>query len=143
MTERSITVTHDGVTYDGHVATIASTSLTYEDHGILTAWLHLEWSGAGIGVGGYGLDEPVERGKHKAGRKGTAYGLDHIIRILETVGVSSWEALPGQQVVVLFPTGRGRLGGTASGIAGLLNDRVFIPQAHAAQWRAAARAVSA
>ena len=35
-------------------AVIQSTMLGYEDHGILTCFLHLDYSGAGQGFGGYG-----------------------------------------------------------------------------------------
>ena len=39
-------------------ARITRTTLGVEDHGILTAFLHLEGDGWGIGFGGYALDEP-------------------------------------------------------------------------------------
>lgn len=135
VTERTITITHDGVTYTGHVATIKGTSLGYEDHGILTAFLHCEWSGSGIGVGGYCLD------RHKDGpgfgsRQGTAYGLDHVMRLMETVGVNEWEQIKGRQVIVLFEGTGSTLGMTAAGIAHITDEkRVLILKDHAAEWQ--------
>lgn len=134
MPERTITVEHNGQTYYGHIATIKSTTLGYEDHGILSAWLMCEWPGSGIGVGGYCLDQPKDRDGKDYSRAGTAYGLDHLIRLMETVGVSTWEALRGAKVIVLFDTEHS-WGTTAKGIAGLLNDKVLILSEHADEWR--------
>jgi hypothetical protein len=102
---RTITVEHNGTTYYGHIATVESTTLGIEDHGIVTAHLHLKWDSAGIGVGGYCLDTPVkdENGKFLR-REGTAYGMDHLMRLTQTVGVSTWERLKGASVIVLFKT---------------------------------------
>ena len=129
MAERKLTIEHNGVTYTGYLATIKSTSLGWEDHGILTAFLHCEWPSSGVGVGGYGLDKFVERGQP---RRGTAYGLDHIMRILETVGVNSWEKLPGKNVIVLFE-GSG-YSGSSVGIANALDDKILILKEHSAEW---------
>lgn len=132
MTERKIVIEHNGKTYMGYNAIIKSTSLGWEDHGILTAYLHCEWPGAGVGVGGFGLDEFDERGKP---RKGTAYGLDHIMRLLETVGVNSWEKLPGKNVIVLFAGTGGFAGSSSVGIANATDDKVFILKEHSEAWR--------
>lgn len=76
---------------------IRSTFLGVEDHGILTFFIHLEWDGAGQGLGGFAIDGPD---KENGGRLGFGPGLVAIRRILETVGVDSWEKLPGQLVRV-------------------------------------------
>lgn len=128
----SLTVTHEGQTFYGHIATIKSTTLGWEDHGILTAMLDLTWDGSGVGVGGYCLDQTT--GGPDYGRRGTAYGLDHIMRIMETVGVDRWEKLPGSRVVVLFES-ENAWGGTSRGIAGLQNGRVFLLKEHAEAWQ--------
>ena len=130
---RTITVEHNGKTYSGQLAKIDSTRLGYEDHGILTANVYCSWSGGGVGVGGYCLDQPKDRDARDYTRVGTAYGLDQIIRILETVGVDRWEKLPGSQVIVLFE-GRSMLGSVSKGIAGVLNDEVLILKEHADAW---------
>jgi hypothetical protein len=137
-----ITIEHNGVTYGGEIMQIESTSLTREDHGIFTAYLHCKGGSTGVSVGGYCLDTPVkdEDGKflHREGgkflhREGTGYGLDHIIRIMETIGVSRWENLPGKHVVVLFE-GTSAWGSTSKGIASLTGDRVLILSEHADLW---------
>ena len=88
------------ITYTLHNAYIKSTSLGFEDHGIMTFWLNIEYSGGcGQGVGGYALDDPVTV-IGKLDRVGTAKGMDLIMKIIKIVGVSSWEDLPGKYVRV-------------------------------------------
>ena len=74
-------------------ALIKSTFLGVEDHGIFTLWLRLEWDGSGQGAGGRALDESKD-----GNRVGTIYGHQMIIDILQTVGVSKWEDLPGKHI---------------------------------------------
>jgi hypothetical protein len=135
--KRTLTIEHNGQTYYGHIAKIESTMLGLEDHGVVTAYLHLKWDGSGIGVGGYCLDTPVKKpdGTHSH-REGTGYGLDHIMRLTQTVGVSTWENLTGADVIVLFTT-ESSWGSMAKGIAGLHNGKVMILKEHAEQWEAA------
>jgi hypothetical protein len=132
MANRTITVDHNGKTFGGEIMRIESTHLGWEDHGILTAQLHCKGDGSGIGVGGYCLD--VTTGPPDYKRAGTAYGLDHLMRIMETVGVSSWEKLPGQQVIVLFEGVGSSLGRQSVGIAGMLNSEVLVLKEHAEGW---------
>lgn len=72
-------------------ARIRSTMLWIEDHGIMTFFLNLEWSGAGQGFVGYALDS-------KAGEIGHVKSIICLRRILETVGVEKWEDLKGQLI---------------------------------------------
>jgi hypothetical protein len=99
---------------------IRSTALGIQDHGILTFWLQLEWAGGGQGLGGYALDGPD---KEKRGyRPGWGLGLTCIRKILETVGVSQWEDLPGQLVRIKH----GRVGTTDAPVIGhIIDDRWF------------------
>jgi len=88
------------------LALIERTSLGYEDHGILTAWLHVayEESSSGQGIGGYALDDyKGERGKGR--RVGTAWGCEYIARTMKAVGVQTWEDLKGKRVWVLKESG--------------------------------------
>ena len=78
---------------------IESVNLGYEDHGILTCWLHFDFGGAGQGFGGYCLDIYDEK---KGKRIGQAAGMDFIVRILEACGVDSWEELPGKIMYALY-----------------------------------------
>jgi len=77
-------------------AVIEETMLGTEDHGLMTAFIHLDYGGAGQSFGGYGFDEPIkdEDGKFLR-RVGTAYGCEFIRRVLETLGVDRWEDLKG------------------------------------------------
>lgn len=65
-------------------ARIESTTLGFEDHGILTFFLHLEWEDGGVGWGGYVL--------------GGEFTTKAIKAVLETVGVRKWEDLAGKLV---------------------------------------------
>lgn len=130
MNHLKVQLEHNGITYTGQIGTIKKTSLSMGDP-VTTAWLHMEWPGGGIGVGGYGLDEPHRDAEGKfLERVGTAFGLDHIMRLMETVGVYKWEDLPHKNAIILFE-GRGGLGSTAVGIAGLTNKKVLIFKDHA------------
>lgn len=130
---RTISIEHDGQTYYGSVARIKSTHLGSEDYGILTAYLHVEGDGWDVGVGGYGLDAWNE---DKTRRIPTAYGLDQIVQFISTVGVTSWEKLPGAEVIVLFDTPH-PLGASAVGIAHIRDEKkVLILKHHAEVWKA-------
>lgn len=128
-----VSIEHNGVTYSGDYMRIKKTALGYEDHGILTAYLICEGSGSGISVGGYSLDRHVEKGRLSE-REGTAYGLDHVMRLMSVVGVTSWEDMPGKQILVLFPNGS-HLGQVAKGIANPLTGAVLILSEHAEEWK--------
>lgn len=76
-------------------AIIDSTFLGTEDHGIFTFMLALKWGNCGQGFGGYALDTPLRDKDDKFVRRvGTAYGMEVIIQLLETLGIESWEKLP-------------------------------------------------
>jgi len=74
-------------------ATIKSTMLGYEDHGIFTAILNLDYGGAGQGFGLCFLDAYNDKTKE---REGTAFGMQFIIEVMKVVGVESWESLKGK-----------------------------------------------
>ena len=136
MSNLKIILNHHGTEYEANVATIEKTRLGYQDHGILTADLQLRWASSGVSAGGYCLDMPDKSEGAKLGqRMGTAYGLDHIIRILETVGVDKWEDLTGRRVYVLFPASDGgSWGSVCAGIANIDTGKALIFKEHAQQW---------
>lgn len=85
------------------IAKIRSTHLGPEDHGIFTTMLHVEYGGSGQGIGGYALDSAaVEGDSHLGSRRGTALGLEWIMRTLQACGVSQWERLVGRTIYVYF-----------------------------------------
>ena len=78
--------------------------LGIEDHGIFTCWIQLDYGSAGQAFGGYAMDTPMFEDPEKMsgfkGRVGTAWGMEFISKLLATVGVESWEKLPGTHVRV-------------------------------------------
>ena len=78
-------------------ARIRDTVLGIEDHGIMTFMLNLEYDGSGQGAGGYGLDG---YDKDKKRRYGYGTSITMLRRILEVVGVETWEQLPGKHIRV-------------------------------------------
>lgn len=105
-------------------ARIDSTKLGTEDHGLFTFSLGLDYGGSFQHFGGIGLDNPPkDKTKLPFKRQPTAYGMDCIVRILETVGVESWEDLKNKYVRAEVKNGY---------IVGLINilddDKVFYPK---------------
>lgn len=101
-------------------ARITSTTLGYEDHGILTCMLMLDYGDCGAqGFGGYGLDSYV---KDRETRVGTEYGMQFIIEILNTVGVEKWEDLVGKHIRVKADWGK------VHAIGNVLSDKWFNPE---------------
>lgn len=86
------------------LAKIQETYLGYEDHGILTFILDLDYGGIGQGAGLHSLDAPIFDNKDKyVGRRGTVYGMEMIRRVIELFG--QWEKLPGKYIEALVEGG--------------------------------------
>lgn len=102
-------------------ARIEKTMIGVEDHGIMTCYLYLRQEGAGQPFGGFALDGPYDHEKKE--RKPNAYCGLWIKRILEVVGVSKWEDLPGKYVRVA-----GEEWGRIDGIGNIIEDRWFYPK---------------
>lgn len=83
------------------VAKIKTTMLGYEDHGILTVWLDLDYGDSGQGAGGYGLDEYDKERKERVGHKAAG---EFIAGVLRACGVQSWEKVAGRTVYALCDT---------------------------------------
>lgn len=100
-------------------AQIAATQLGYDDHGIVTAFLQLQWPGMGGGFGGYVLhsDHP------HSGL--TAFGMQYLRSVLDTVGVRTWEELAGKHVRIVQEPGSGL--NRIIGIGHIMEDRWFFP----------------
>lgn len=133
---RTITIEYRGTTYYAVAATITSTRLGKEGHGVLTADVLCEWPGGGVSVGGRALDAPeyTVEGKFKK-RVPTAWGLDHTMKIAETVGVDTWEELPGSVVLVLFEDDS-TWGARAVGLAHITDEsKVLVFTEHAKDWK--------
>lgn len=101
-------------------AKIKSTSLGYEDHGILTCFLHLEQQGVGQGFGGYRLDAP--------NGGDSEMGTFWIQRILSVVDVQRWEDVVGKYVRV-----EGEEFGDIFGIGHITHNIWFFPKKEIAE----------
>ena len=80
------------------IAKIVGTELGYEDHGIFTASLHLDYGSSAQGAGLFALDQ---YDKTQDRRVGTALGLEFVIRLIRACGVSNWESLVGRTVYAI------------------------------------------
>ena len=81
-------------------AKITNVKLFIEDHGILTFDIFLDLGGSCCAVGGYALDQgnKVNDNWDTEERLATPAGLECMRKIMEVVGVRSWEDLKGKYV---------------------------------------------
>lgn len=108
-------------------ARITGTMLGVEDHGIMTCYLFLEFENGCCDFGGYALDT---YDKEAEGRVGTAEGMQMIAEILETVGVKSWEELPGEFIRCEHEG----WGGKITKIGNIIQDKWLSPEDFFAEW---------
>lgn len=129
MTEIDSTLTHHGVSYAATIVTIERTELGREDHGCWHTMLQVNWNGCSTGIGGYVLDDmPGPESRH---RRGTAFGMQWIMEIVETVcgKYGRWEDLKAARLFMLHELTEGkysRAGINCKGIASLDGQRVMI-----------------
>jgi hypothetical protein len=79
-------------------AIIKSARITNDDHGLLSAWLDLDYGGTGQGFGGYALYLPKAYKHHRLGDPN--YAGHFIWRVMEIAGVERWDQLPGKTIRV-------------------------------------------
>lgn len=99
-------------------AQIESVFLGREDHGILTFYITIKFAGCGCCVGGFALDSYDRETKQ---RIYSSAGLGAIAKILDVVGVKSWEELPGKYIRIEDV----RLGETINKIGNIIEDKWF------------------
>lgn len=79
-------------------AVIESARITNDDHGLLSAWLHLSYGDSGgQGFGGYSLYLPKSFSHHTNQKN---YAGHFIWRVMEIAGVDEWSKLPGKTIRV-------------------------------------------
>lgn len=108
--------------YRQDIAKITSTMLGYEDHGILSCMLTVDYGGSGQGVGGYSLDTPVKDENDRfVCRVGTAYGMEFVARIIRACGVQTWEKVKGRTIFVLQDLAADEVAWGTSKVVGIEN----------------------
>ncbi len=79
-------------------AVIERATITNDDHGLLSAWLSLDYGGSGQGFGGYSLYLPASFKHHDP--SGPNFAGHFIWRVMEIAGVSEWSQLKGKTIRV-------------------------------------------
>jgi len=85
--------------YEKKLGKIKSAEFFIEDHGILTFFLTFDFGGSCQGFGGYTLDS---WDKKKDRRVGTAFGMDLILKLLNTFGVDRLDRIVGRTCFALY-----------------------------------------
>jgi len=99
-------------------AKIKGVSLTMEDHGVLSAYLHLDYGGACQSFGNYELYSPYYYQTHQ---KQANFAGHFIWRCMEIAGVERWEDVAGKTIRV-----RARHDGIDA-IGNIIEDDWFYP----------------
>ena len=76
-------------------AKITKTMLGREDHGIFTFMIYIQFGASGCAIGSYSLDEYDKETKTRIFR---SESMEVISKILDVVGVDTWEELPGKYI---------------------------------------------
>lgn len=99
-------------------AQIVSTMLGREDHGIMTFMITIKFGACGCAVGGYALDGYDRETKT---RVFCAKSMEAISKVLDVVGVDTWEQLPNKYIRIK-DQGWGK---TIDEIGNLMEDKWF------------------
>ena len=75
-------------------AIIKEASITSDDHGLLSAWLTLDFGGSGQGFGGYALYLPKSFKHHEL----MSVAGHFIWRVMEVADVTDWSKLVGKTI---------------------------------------------
>lgn len=78
-------------------AIIEGARITNDDHGLLSAWLMLDYGGSGQGFGGYSLYLPKNFTHHVNQRNVCGH---FIWRVMEIADVEEWSQLEGKTIRV-------------------------------------------
>lgn len=122
-------VTIDGKKYTAYPARVEDTYLGYEDHGFLTASLHLDiLDGGGVSFGFYALGVRSEEWPYKAWGRSEYLRL-WVDKLMDVCGTGKWEKIPGAKIYVLFDGEENSyLGSSPVGISSLSGKTYFLPK---------------
>ncbi len=104
-------------------AIITETYITNEDHGVLSAWIMLDYGGSGQGFGGYALYLP-EGFKHRDDDQPRDCTGIFIWRVMQIAGVSRWNELRGKSIRVRLESEFGLI----KAIGHIIKDDWFDPK---------------
>lgn len=82
------------------IAKIAGVRLGWEDHGIFTCMVDLDYGSSGQAAGGYALDSQPLPGERD--RRGTAFGMQWVQRLMRAAGVGQFHQVQGRTVIALI-----------------------------------------
>jgi hypothetical protein len=99
-------------------AIITSATITNDDHGVLSAWVMLDYGGSGQGFGGWTLYVPKSFRHHNNQQN---FAGHFIYRVMEIAGVNKWHDLVGKAVRVRSSYSK------VLAIGHILNDDWFDP----------------
>ena len=98
---------------------ITNTSITMENHGILTFYITVEGAGMSVLLGGYKIGEGYLGAKAFFAVDGV--GLEAIMYIMNVVGVDKWEDLKGKYCRIKT----NGWGSTVNAIGNIIEDKWF------------------
>lgn len=90
---------HTALPVHERIAKVDYTMLGYEDHGILTAYVGLDFGGLHQGAGGYSFDEWDAALNRRVVRSG--FGLAFVAAVINAAGVTKWEDVKGRTLFAL------------------------------------------
>lgn len=111
-------------------AVIESARITNDDHGLLSAWVYLDYGGSGQGFGGYVLYLPKD---FSSATNQCNFAGHFIWRVMEVAGVASWDKLAGKTVRARMEHGK------VHAIGHIVKDDWFDPSAEFDQLRKAGK----
>lgn len=98
-------------------AIITTATISNDDHGLLTAWLTLDYGNSGQGFGGYSLYLPASFTHHQL----LSHAGHFIWRCMEIADVPEWSQLNGKAIRVKAEHGR------VESIGHIVKDDWFCP----------------
>lgn len=107
--------------FEKYLGVITAAALGFEDHGILTASITLDYGGMSQTVGGFAMSVSANHPPDEWANA-TPLAADFIIGVLNAVGVERWDQLVGRHVLAIWRE-RFRLNTMPDGLEPLATQR--------------------